>query len=140
MKQNITDFLDAHRLTPSAIETDRVLDDFISEMEKGLRGEKSSLQMIPTFITTDTEISQEEPVMVRDATRVTKSITAARFFQRGDPLFAPKLSRIFAYLGKICGVFLVNISLNLALTSLHRFFFAEFGALWTEFGTEIHLN
>ena len=49
------------------IDRTKLLNDFISEMEKGLRGEKSSLMMIPTYVGVNGKIPQGSKAIVLDA-------------------------------------------------------------------------
>ncbi len=49
------------------IDRDRLLGDFISEMEKGLKGEASSLMMIPTFVGVNGKIPEGSKAAVLDA-------------------------------------------------------------------------
>lgn len=67
MNKKLKTFLENHGLSANSINAEAVLSDFLSEMEKGLAGEESSLQMIPTYITTDTDIPLEKKVIVIDA-------------------------------------------------------------------------
>lgn len=63
----VDDFLKRHMLKADMIDEDEVLSLFLSEMEKGLKGEKSSLQMIPTYCTLDSDIKAGDKVIVLDA-------------------------------------------------------------------------
>lgn len=62
------DFLKDHGFV-SAEDIDRplFLREMLSEMEKGLKGEASSLMMVPTFVSTSTRIKEGEKVVVLDA-------------------------------------------------------------------------
>lgn len=60
-------FLERHGLKASSIDSVKVLDSFLSEMDKGLAGEASSLAMIPTYIAADTSAKPGESVIVLDA-------------------------------------------------------------------------
>ena len=63
----VESFLSCHGLSASCVDEEGLLDRFISEMDKGLAGEKSSLAMIPTYIGADTDIRPGESVIVLDA-------------------------------------------------------------------------
>jgi hexokinase len=67
MKERAQQFLESHKLTADAIDVDAVINEFISEMDKGLAGEASSLAMIPTYVTTDAPVPAGKPVIVMDA-------------------------------------------------------------------------
>src|SRR6056297_1851407 len=60
-------FLKTHQLTAADIDMEPVVRAFISEMEKGLKGEKSSLMMLPTYIEAEGEVNPNEPVIAIDA-------------------------------------------------------------------------
>ena len=49
------------------LDRSKLLNDFISEMEKGLRGEKSSLMMIPTYVGVNGKIPEGSKAIVLDA-------------------------------------------------------------------------
>ena len=62
------DFLKRHMLSASSVDEDKTLDFMLSEMEKGLAKENgSSLQMIPTYVSTDADIVPGKSVIVMDA-------------------------------------------------------------------------
>ena len=60
-------FLLETELDPSCVCMDTLCDKFTKEMEKGLAGEKSSLDMIPTYISDKSDIKSGESVIVLDA-------------------------------------------------------------------------
>jgi hexokinase len=60
-------FLKDHRLRACDIEMDFLVELFLSEMKKGLKGEQSSLRMIPTYIEAENEFLKETPVIAIDA-------------------------------------------------------------------------
>jgi len=86
MTSDIIDFLKNHGLTANAIDTDSLLKDFRTEMEKGLAGEKSSLQMIPTFITANTTIPPEKQVIVIDAGGTNLRIALIHFNKNSEAI------------------------------------------------------
>ena len=63
----VDDFLVRHKIKAETINEDEVLSLFLSEMEKGLNGEKSSLQMIPTYCSLKGGIKPGDKVIVLDA-------------------------------------------------------------------------
>lgn len=65
--KDVIRFLEEHRLRASDIEMDLLVELFLSEMNKGLKGEKSSLRMIPTYIEADNEFLKETAVVAIDA-------------------------------------------------------------------------
>lgn len=68
VKKSIVErFMKEHGLLAADVNTEQLLAAFRSEMEKGLAGQKSSLEMIPAFVTTDRDVPASEPVIVMDA-------------------------------------------------------------------------
>ena len=62
------EFLQANGFVPAAnIDRQGMVSAFLSEMEKGLRGEKSSLMMIPTYVGVNGKIPQGATAAVLDA-------------------------------------------------------------------------
>ena len=61
------EFLRAHKMTADDINIKEVVNAFLSEMEKGLAGQSSSLLMLPTYIEADGEVRANEPVVAIDA-------------------------------------------------------------------------
>ncbi len=60
-------FLKSHKMTAEDISIKEVVSSFLSEMEKGLAGEESSLLMLPTYIEADGDVEANEPVVAIDA-------------------------------------------------------------------------
>lgn len=60
-------FLEKHQLLSSEIDTGRLVNLFLADMDAGLTGDKSSLLMIPTYIEADSEIKSGDPVIAIDA-------------------------------------------------------------------------
>jgi hexokinase len=78
-------FLKDNRLCVDQIDPDAVLDDFLAEMDLGLAGEKSSLAMIPTFITVDQRIPAFKPVIALDAGGTNLRVAEVMFDGDGNP-------------------------------------------------------
>jgi hexokinase len=62
--QGLLKELDIH---PERFHSSDYVELFLSEMDRGLRGESSSLKMIPTYVSTDARIPYDTPVIVIDA-------------------------------------------------------------------------
>ena len=60
-------FLREHKLRAGDVDMKQLVELFHSEMLGGLKGEKSSLRMIPTYIEADNEFLKETPVVAIDA-------------------------------------------------------------------------
>lgn len=63
----VEQFLKTHKLSASFLDMKSMTDDFIADMKKGLEAEKSSLMMIPTYISAEGSIKPNEPVVAIDA-------------------------------------------------------------------------
>ena len=63
----VDSFLERHSLLASSVDDESVLSFILSEMDKGLKGEESSLEMIDAFVGTDVQIKPGESVIVLDA-------------------------------------------------------------------------
>ncbi|MFN8258996.1 MAG: hypothetical protein U0W24_25125 [Bacteroidales bacterium] len=60
-------FLQNHKLLASSLSIQNIVDDFLSEMDKGLQSSEGSLRMIPTYIEADNEFITGVPVIAIDA-------------------------------------------------------------------------
>jgi len=67
IKGKVRQFLKDCGMHYEDIDMDQCCNIFIDEMEKGLAGEQSSLQMIPTYIEAGEEIPTDKPVIALDA-------------------------------------------------------------------------
>jgi hexokinase len=60
-------FIKKHQLSSDNLSKNDLVKDFLNEMEAGLGGNESSLQMIPTYIEADKELKSNLPVIAIDA-------------------------------------------------------------------------
>ena len=60
-------FLEEMSLLPEQVDMASLTKAFLSEMDKGLKGESSSLAMIPTFVSEEAKVKSGESVIVLDA-------------------------------------------------------------------------
>ncbi len=67
IEQKVSEFLRNYRMDLSDLNFDEVCAAFLDEMKRGLAGEPSGLQMLPTYIQTEMEVPTDEPVLVLDA-------------------------------------------------------------------------
>ncbi len=67
VKEKVEVFLKNHGMDPEGTDLKENCDLFIREMEQGLDSADSSLMMIPTYISMDSELPINEPVIVIDA-------------------------------------------------------------------------
>jgi hexokinase len=65
--KTVNTFLEEHKLRSADINIQQVVDEFTSEMLKGLEGQESSLRMIPTFIEADNQFLTDIEVVAIDA-------------------------------------------------------------------------
>ncbi|MGB7581634.1 MAG: hypothetical protein WBL85_04200 [Sedimentisphaerales bacterium] len=67
IKRNVTRFLRKYRMDYLDVDIDQVTDSFLSEMQRGLAGKKSTLDMIPTYIEVGADVPTNKRVIVVDA-------------------------------------------------------------------------
>jgi hexokinase len=67
IKQNVTRFLRKYQMDYLDVDIDLVIDSFLSEMQRGLAGRKSTLDMIPTYIEVGADVPTNKRVIVVDA-------------------------------------------------------------------------
>jgi len=60
-------FLRSIGMHPDFTDIGKLIEEYRSEMDRGLRGENSSLEMIPTYIAYEGEVPDREPVIAIDA-------------------------------------------------------------------------
>ncbi len=63
----VGDFISRHLISASSVDEEKALSFTLSEMEKGLKGEDSSLAMIATYVGSDVSVKPGESVIVLDA-------------------------------------------------------------------------
>ena len=85
LKEKTQRFLSSHGLDAAAIDPEAVLEDFLQEMKRGLDGQKSSLVMIPTFITIDKPVPAGRPGIAVDAGGTNLRVATVVFDERGAP-------------------------------------------------------
>ena len=85
-KAKIVDFLLRQGIAPERIDMDKYCRLFLEEMEQGLEGKQSSLQMIPTFIELDPELPLNQPVIVLDAGGTHVRVATVYFNSDGSPV------------------------------------------------------
>jgi hexokinase len=78
-------FLKDNGLLANQIDQNAVLDDFLAEMDLGLAGEKSSLAMIPTYISIDKPVPAFKPVIALDAGGTNLRVATVVFDEDGNP-------------------------------------------------------
>lgn len=87
-QEKIKDFLIKHRQHEQNIDGDKAFDDFAKDIAKGLKGEKSSLAMIPTYLTPEIEIIKNKPNILIDAGGTNFRCCVGSFDDSGKPSFS----------------------------------------------------
>ncbi len=82
-KRRVLEFLERQRMNPESVDLEQTASSFREEMKRGLRGEPSSLQMLPTFIEIEREVPKNQPVVVLDAGGTHFRVAAIRFDEQG---------------------------------------------------------
>ncbi len=67
ISRKVYSFLRDYGMSADDVDMDEICKNMLSEMESGLKGEKSSLEMIPTYVDVPARIPSLEPVAVLDA-------------------------------------------------------------------------
>lgn len=67
------------------IDIDNILDNFLSEMDAGLKGKETSLKMIPSYIDIERKVPVHKPVIVLDAGGTNFRICIVSFDKNGTP-------------------------------------------------------
>ncbi len=84
-KRRARDFLEQKRMNPGQVNLDETVGLYIEEMRRGLAGEQSSLQMLPTFIEVEEEVPQNKQVIVLDAGGTNFRVATIWFDEEGKP-------------------------------------------------------
>jgi hexokinase len=79
----LNDWLTEQKIAADAYDTEALLAHFITEMEQGLAGEKSSLAMIPAYVSTDSVVPAQTSVAVIDAGGTNLRVCLAQFDDAG---------------------------------------------------------
>jgi hexokinase len=84
LKKVTGDFLTKYGINSNRINSDRVINDFLEEMKKGLNGETSSLPMLPAYIGIDKPLPVDKPVIVLDAGGTNLRVCIVTFSSQGE--------------------------------------------------------
>ena len=85
MSDSLKSFLERNMLLADQVDEEAVLSFFMSEMERGLKGEGGSLAMIPTYASEDEGMRPGEPVIVLDAGGTNFRTCLVSFDEDGTP-------------------------------------------------------
>jgi hexokinase len=79
LRERARDFLRRHGMEPADFDLEAGLKEYLEEMRRGLSGEPSSLEMIPTYIELAPSLPVQEPVIAVDAGGTNLRIALVRF-------------------------------------------------------------
>lgn len=82
-QSKVKDFLSNYRMDFSDLNFETLCESFLEEMKRGLAGGPFGLQMLPTFIQTETEVPLDEPVLVLDAGGTNFRVATVTFRREG---------------------------------------------------------
>jgi hexokinase len=86
IRSKVIDFLKKYGMDYEDIDIDTSCNIFLDQMQKGLAGEDSSLQMIPTYIETGKDVPANEPVIAVDAGGTNFRVATVYFDRSGKPI------------------------------------------------------
>lgn len=86
IKRKVDEFFKKFEMSYESMDMEENCKIFMEEMENGLSGNKSSLKMIPTYISMEREIPVEEPVIVMDAGGTNFRVAAVYFDKDKKPV------------------------------------------------------
>ena len=85
MEEKVFSFLARNNLLTRQIDDEKLLSFFMSEMDKGLSGQESSLAMIPTYVSEVDKVPAGERVIVLDAGGTNFRTCLVSFDDEGRP-------------------------------------------------------
>jgi hexokinase len=86
IKNKVKSFLKKYGMDYEAIDIETCCGAFLEEMEKGLAGQKSSLEMIPTYMETQKPVPVNEPVIAIDAGGTNFRVAVVHFNEKKQPV------------------------------------------------------
>ncbi len=86
MTNKSTTFIRKINLSLETLSIDQILDDFLRDMEYGLQGKPSPLEMFPSFINIANTLPLNKPVIVIDAGGTNLRICTVTFRENDEPL------------------------------------------------------
>jgi hexokinase len=86
IKQNVIRFLGKYQMDYLDVDFDKNVGAFLKEMEKGLAGKKSTLDMIPTYIEVEVEVPRNKRVIVADAGGTNFRVATVYFDDQKKPV------------------------------------------------------
>jgi len=86
IKNKVKSFLKKYGMDYEDIDIETCCRAFLEEMEKGLAGQKSSLEMIPTYMETEKPVPVNEPVIAIDAGGTNFRVAVVHFNEKKQPV------------------------------------------------------
>ncbi len=83
IRRQVKEFLSKQGMYHGDISIPETCEVFLSEMDRGLTGKKSSLAMLPTYIAIERELPRDKPVIVMDAGGTNFRVATVSFAQAG---------------------------------------------------------
>jgi len=97
IKQAVINFLRKYRMDYLDIDAEMTISSFVKEMEQGLAGRKSTLDMIPTYIEVEADVPANKRAIVADAGGTNFRIASVYFDNDRNPVI--EKSKLFAMPG-----------------------------------------
>ncbi len=85
-KERVRAFMESLKMDYTQIDMHHECGIFLEEMEKGLKGQNSSLEMIPTYITMNQDVAVNEPIIVMDAGGTNFRVAVVHFDEDKRPV------------------------------------------------------
>jgi hexokinase len=86
IRQNVIRFLRKYQMDHLDVDIDATVNAFLKDMQRGLTGKKSSLDMIPTYIEVGTDVPANKRVIVADAGGTNFRVAAVHFDEHKTPV------------------------------------------------------
>ena len=86
IRQNVIRFLKKYGMDHLDVDMDATVNEFLSEMQEGLEGKKSTLDMIPTYIEVGAEVPTNKQVIVIDAGGTNFRVATVYFNDKKKPI------------------------------------------------------
>jgi len=86
IRQKAIRFLKQYQMDPLGIDIDANVSAFLEDMQRGLAGRKSTLEMIPTYIDVAADVPANKPVIVADAGGTNFRVATIHFDNQKKPV------------------------------------------------------
>jgi hexokinase len=85
-KHTVIDFLRSYEMDYLDVDFDSNLAAFLDQMDRGLAGDESTLEMIPTFLSAANQVPTEKQVIVADAGGTNFRVATVSFDKKNNPV------------------------------------------------------